>query len=183
MGEPSSVLNRLIAQHQLVLKRFITRRSGPKVLQKTTVDDLFQELVAQAIAHADRVSFVDDAHFLAWMQQILRGIIGKTLRTHGIRQPILRIRNVGSSGPGVATEALFAGQQSPSSLAATHEGTRRLRRAIEDLPSDYRRALSLYKLESRTLDDVAMILQRSKGATSKLIARSLAMLAETLGHP
>lgn len=183
MSLACGTLESLIRQHESTLRRFVSRRSGPQVLAKTTVDDLFQEMVAQAVAQANRVAFEDDAHFLAWMQQILRGLISRTLRKQGLRSPLVRFRDEGSQGPGVIADILPHDMRSPSSLVAVGENIRRLRSAVQGLPHDYRAAVVLYRIEGRTLDEVAHALNRSKGAVAKLISRGLAMLAEEMTHP
>lgn len=183
MGQVATSLHFLIKQHESMLRRIVSRRCGLRVRRKTSVNDLFQEVVSQALRQAEHVTFEDDAHFFAWMQQITRSVVSRALRTHGLRTTIVRIRNDGSSGPGVTIDGLPDIQRSPSSLVAAGESATNLRMAIAGLPSDYRRAVILYRLEGLSLDDVALAMQRSKGAVSKLVARGMAMLSEALKSP
>ena len=65
-------------------------------------------------------------------------------------------------------------------MAAGREREIALHDAIGKLPEHYRRVLTLYKLEERPLTEVAARMERSKGATCRLIARAIGQLRDTL---
>jgi RNA polymerase sigma factor (sigma-70 family) len=60
------------------------------------------------------------------------------------------------------------------------EAAKRLQVAINSLPEDYRRVIILYKIEERSLPEVAAEMGRSKVATCRLVARALSKLRKKL---
>lgn len=61
-------------------------------------------------------------------------------------------------------------------MVAVNERKKVLSDAIKTLPEDYRRVLTLYKLQELPLSTVAETIQRTKGATCQLIARAMKLL-------
>jgi RNA polymerase sigma factor (sigma-70 family) len=175
-------LEELLLKHSGPIRRIIERRSGHLILKQTTVEDLYQETVAAAIASSDTFCYSTDAQFMSWIATIVRRAISRQLRGPQRALGSERIRGAGSSGPGVPESRLYLARRTPSSSAAGHEGEDRLQRAIRDLPRDYRMAVTLYKLEERSLAEVAAQMGRTKGATCRLLARAMDVLRETLGE-
>lgn len=176
----TKVLEKLINTHESHIRRFLQRRSGPRVLKRATLDDLYQETVAAALASARSFVFRDDRSFLAWISTIARRVIARSVGDPAREARTVRIRRAESSGVGTPeAELLFRGR-TPSSLAAAHERHDDLGEAIGKLPEHYRRVLTLYKLEERALAEVAQDMGRTKGATCRLIARAINELREIL---
>jgi RNA polymerase sigma factor (sigma-70 family) len=173
-------VQRLLDRHARAIRKFIGRRSGPELLKRTTVDDLFQETVTAAIQNAGGFVFVDHGRFLCWVYTIARRVMARSL-TNATQGPhTLRIRRANSSGVGVPEAELMVPIRTPSSMAATQEHKTALGLAIRTLPEHYRKVITLYKIEQRPLAEVAVELGRSKGATCRLIARAMDMLRKRL---
>ncbi len=77
-------------------------------------------------------------------------------------------------------EPAAGSQISPSQAAVRGESIVRLREAIARLPDDYRTVVALYKLESREIEDVAQIMDRSENAVRVLYCRALKELRSIL---
>lgn len=169
----------LLTKHSGRIYRFLAERSGAKVLQATTLDDLFQETVVSATRSAHTFTFVNDDQFIGWIKTIARRAIARSIVIKG--KPLVRLRNHGSSGPGVGESGLTPTGRTPSSLVSSVEQRNRLKDALDRLPEDYRKILTIYKLEERPLDEVAREMKRSKGATCQLLARATTKLREVLG--
>ena len=180
MPARTQLIEQLVDRHESVIRRFISRRSGPAVLKRATVDDLFQETVAAAISSAETFVFQDDGRFVAWVTTIARRVIARSLSDPDGEPTAIRIKRAESSGVGVFETELSHGGRTPSSLAAGRERETVLREAIGRLPEHYRRVLTLYKLEERTLSEVAEEMGRTKTATCRLIARAIGQLRGTL---
>jgi RNA polymerase sigma factor (sigma-70 family) len=174
------LVDRLLSKHQDRIRHFIGRRSGSAVLNRTTIDDLYQETAATAISCADGFEYVDDARFISWVSTIARRVISNSLFDPRRLPPTLRIRRARSSGVGVSETRIYARNRTPSSAVAENERSDALRQAINELPEHYRTVLTLYRIEERPLAEVAARMQRTKGATCRLIARAIALLRETL---
>jgi len=182
---PSSVaeVERLIVKHQRQIRGIISRRSGPQVLRRTTVNDLYQETVARAIASAATFVYDGDARFLAWMGTIVRRVVGRALNQQDNKIHTVRIKRTQSTGVGVTDAELPSTCRSPSSVAAGLERSDRLARALRNLPEHYREVIRLYKLEQLPLREVAARLGRTPGATCQLLQRALQQLREVLTEP
>ena len=170
---------RLIEKHKLTIRQFIIRRSGPAVLKKASIDDIFQDSITAALSSAHTFSFIDNRQFLGWIFTIIRRIISRTLGR--IPEPnIFRIKNQASTGVGIAEDNLQSFIRTPSSVVAGHERERKLAVALDALPEHYGKVIKLYKLENHTLNEVSCIIGRSKGATARLIGRALDALRKKL---
>lgn len=174
------LLHRLVTRHEIQIRRFISRRSGPAVLRRTTVEDLHQETVEIALESANSFVFSDDARFLGWISTIARRVIARSLRPRRREPTMVRLKRAESTGVGVPESALQAGTRTPSSVVAGAERTAALSKALQTLPPHYRLVIRLYKLEERPLAEVAARMGRSKGATGRLLRRALEALSARL---
>jgi len=180
-GEPNNppqeqTVEQLLSEHKDQIRRFIGRRSGSEVLKRTTVDDLYQETAAAALASAGTFKYVDNAGFITWVSTIARRVISHMLRDPQGRLSDLRIRGTFSSGTGVSESSLYAPNLTPSSAVAGDERSDSLVKAIRGLPAHYRTVLQLYKIEELPLAEVAARMNLTKGACCRLITRAMAML-------
>ena len=168
----ASVLPALLKRHEPTIRRIIQRRSGTRILKRTTIDDLLHETYVSALASAAAFVFVDDNRFLGWISVIARRVIGRQSEASSRALPVTRLRSPKSSGGGVDIEGIGEQRRSPPSSADVHDQELALVRAIEELPEHYQRVLRLYDLEERSLDEVASAMKRTKGATCRLLARA-----------
>ena len=58
---------------------------------------------------------------------------------------------------------------------------RELKKALESLPTAYRQVIEMYDLEGRPIEEVAVALKRSSGATYMLRSRAHRLLCEVMG--
>ena len=184
-GEPNNsssvqTIEHLLVTHRNEIRNFIGRRSGSMVLQRTTIDDLYQETATVALASAETFEYVSDAGFISWVSTIARRVISHSLRGPEGRLSTVRIRRAESSGIGVSETRLYAPNRTPSSAVANSERSDSLVKILRELPSDYRTVLQLHRIEERPLTEVAARMNRTKSATCMLIARAMAMLREKL---
>lgn len=174
------LIQQLIAKHERTIRDFIVRRSGSQVLKRATADDMFQETVAAACASARTFEFRGDGSFVAWISTIARRVIARYAAGVEREPHTFRIKGPESTGVGVYETELTPRGRTPSSLVASRERRAALLDAIRNLSPEYRRVLTLYKIEERSLDEVAEITGREKTATCHLIARAIRKLRETL---
>ncbi|MEK7732263.1 MAG: sigma-70 family RNA polymerase sigma factor [Planctomycetota bacterium] len=184
-GEPNNstsvqTIERLLVAHRNEIRNFIGRRSGSVVLQRTTIDDLYQDTATAALASAETFEYVGEADFICWVSTIARRVISHSLRGPQGRASTFRIRGAESSGIGVSETRLYAPNRTPSSAVANSERSGLLVKVLRELPSDYRTVLQLSRIEEHPLAEVAARMNRTKSATCMLIARAMAMLREKL---
>ncbi len=134
-----------------------------------------------AVAKGPTFVFQDDSRFLAWMNSIARNVILESLSDQRCRPRLMRIKQAGSSGGGVSESDLGTRGRTPSSIVAGNENSSVLHQALSHLPELYRRVIVLYRLEGRPLGEVAACLQRTTGATCRLLARAMKQLRSDLG--
>lgn len=175
------LVRRLVGRHERYIRRLIARRSGPKVLRRATREDIFQETLTRAIGSAAGFQYHDERRFLRWITTITRRVIVRSLGDPASTSDTLRIKGPLSTGVGVTESELKNMARTPSSLVSGREQAHELRKAIEDLPYDYRRVVTLYRLEERPLTEVAELMSRTKGATCRLLTRALQQLRMLLG--
>lgn len=178
----AALVQGLIEKHQDRIRHFIRVRSGHKVLLRTTLEDLYQDTVATALQSTAGFTFHDDGRFLGWICTIARRVIARSLRGPRAELATIRLKGRGSTGVGVRESQIDGQVRTPSSIAAGDEHVSALEMAIDALPKDYRRVLTLYKLEEHALADVARRMNRTEAATSKLIARAISVLRERLAQ-
>lgn len=182
----SSSVHALVFKHERTIRALISKRSGPAVLRRTSVDDLYQDTIAEAFASAgsNRFEFQGDAPFIQWISTIARRVITRSLRDPTNGGKTIPIRRSGSTGVGVPEALLLAPDRTPSSIVAGGDNRLALSDGLRRLPTHYQRVLRLYIIEQRPLGEVAEDLKRSKGATCRLIARATqALRAAVDGRP
>lgn len=175
----TNLISQLIEKHKQSIRQFIIRRSGPAVLKKASIDDIHQDSITAALSSAHTFVFVDDRQFLGWIFTIIRRIISRTLGRNS-EPNILRIKQQASTGVGISENFLQSMIRTPSSAVAEYERKYKLEMALDALPEHYQKVVRLYKLQNYTLDEVSRIMDRSKGATARLIGRALDALRKKL---
>lgn len=170
----------LIVRHNTAIRRVIHSRSGSRILKRATVEDIFQETITAAMSAANTFEYAGDAAFLGWINTIACRVIARQLGAPHQALPTVRLRSAHSSGVGVNTEELCVRHRSPLSSVSMHDEEHALKRAIGSLSPDHEKVIRLYELEERPLGEVAHIMQRTKGATCRLLARARAALRREL---
>jgi len=78
---------------------------------------------------------------------------------------------------------LVAGTPTPSMEALAHEKAEAVARALERLPEDYRRVITLRNQERREFDDIGRLMDRSPDAARRLWSRAIERLQRELEAP
>jgi len=173
----------LLAKHERTIRRYVSRRSGPFVLGRATVEDIFQETAAVAVSNAGAFVFESDGRFLSWVFLIVRRVISGMFRFYKVRGNTRRIKGLYSTGSGVQEDEMEGHLRTPSSLVAQDERTVALRNAIASLPPIDREVVTLCKIEQLTLAEVAARIGRSQGQTCRIAADAMKSLRFRLEYP
>src|SRR5262249_56518354 len=96
------------------------------------------------------------------------------------RQTDREVALEGGSSVGSPAGGLYADTPSPSTEAMAHEGAEALRRALDRLPEDHRRVITLRHREQRSFEEIGPLLGRSADAARKLWARAVERLRQEL---
>jgi RNA polymerase sigma-70 factor (ECF subfamily) len=125
----------------------------------------------------------DDAAF-RWLVTIARHRMAELLRGH------MTAKRGGSSaicqnhkGEDLAglLEQMAVYHRTPSKSAIRHELARDIELSMQNLPGDYREALRLRYFEGLAIEQIALRMNRSKGAAQMLCNRGLKQLRSALG--
>lgn len=139
-------------------------RMGPGLRAKVQPEDIAQEvLLALHTALPTFDPSGGEGAFLRWVFKIAEFRICDLVDHHGA----LKRKTVPPRS--------FA-QTSASQLVARNEAVTHLLKAMDAMPEDYRTVIQLRRLEERSFEEVAEIMERSTGATHTLYWRALEAL-------
>ncbi len=148
---------------------------------KGGASDLVQETFLEAQRDFARFEGSSPEELRAWLRQVLLNNVGAfTRRFRATRKRAVRLEveiHAGCSSAG-AGEALAASSLSPSGVAIEHEQATALRRALERLPEDYRRVVTLRFEDGRTFEEIGELTGRSADAARKVSARAMERLRQ-----
>jgi RNA polymerase sigma-70 factor (ECF subfamily) len=151
---------------------------------KGGASDLVQEAFLEA--HRDFAQFQgnSEAEFRAWLRQLLRHRLAKLARRfRGVqkRRLVREIPLAGNDSGSGRENGLRACITSPSGQAMEHEQMLALRRALDQLPDDYRQVILLRYQDERSWEEIGQLMQRSANAVRLLWLRGIKRLQHELG--
>jgi RNA polymerase sigma-70 factor (ECF subfamily) len=79
-------------------------------------------------------------------------------------------------------DILVGPDHTPSRSAARREGMQAIRTAIAELPEEYRRAIELRYFDGYSLEETAILMDRTTGAVRGLVDRARRQIRELLGR-
>ena len=181
----SQALADFIMTRRPQLMAFIDRRLGPALRSKIELDDLFQEVSAEAVRSLGEVDLQDRDPF-SWLCQVAerriidahRRYFGSQKRDAG-REVSLNAGGAGASSSRPALiNLLVASMTSASQAFSRNQKEIRLLAALEKLPPENREAIRLRYVEDMPSKDIAQRLGKTDGAVRVMLTRSLAKLQE-----
>lgn len=181
-GDQSS-LNKLCEVYNERVLRIIRMRMGPELRSKLQSMDLVQDAFISAIRSMDNFTYENEGDFLRWVSRIAENRIRDNLENlhaqkRDIRREIPLNTNssttqdtfTGSSGPVDAT--------TPSLVISKREDLDRLEKAMEKLKPEYRKVITLTKIEGLSYEEAAKQLGKSPDAMRMLLSRAMAALSQ-----
>jgi RNA polymerase sigma-70 factor (ECF subfamily) len=169
------------------LLAFIDRRLGSALRRKVEIEDLYQEVSAEALRSLGEVDLENRDPFNWLCQVVERKIIDAHRRFFG-SQKRDAAREVSINAPGGSTSSsrpglinlLVASMTSASQAFSRDQKQIRLLKALDELPEEHREALRLRYLEGMPSKEIAQKLGKSDGAIRVILTRSLAKLQQIL---
>jgi RNA polymerase sigma-70 factor (ECF subfamily) len=183
-----AALERLLLLHCGRLSRRIAAALSVTARQDSSVDDLLQQTLVQAIRDIGGLHTRTPAGFAAWLQTIADHRVQDYLRAQGRdrRRRVMQaaIAPYGSSAQSMRAlvEQLSDHGSTPSGHAAKSEAVHAVRVGLASLPSAQREAIQLHHLDGRSLDETAAEMDRTPGAVRGLLQRARQSLRQTLGR-
>jgi len=169
-------LGRLLNEVNPELHRLAQRDLGPQLQARLSAADLVQQTCLSAIRSFQDFEGDNQPQFMAWLREVHDRNVKDAVRRHAGAQK----RRV-SDEITMAEEPQLTDEKSPGSQAAANESAFALREAIVTLPEDQATAVRLRHLEQRSLQEIALAMNRSEVAVAALLKRGLASLRTQFG--
>ncbi|GAB4467060.1 MAG: sigma-70 family RNA polymerase sigma factor [Armatimonadaceae bacterium] len=178
----TSAFDELVRRHGTRLQRFIQRF----VRDQDTVEDIYIEAWGRAFDRLDTFR-AEDARFTTWLFQIARNLARNDFRFRMRRR--VESLDTGRRNPKdgeeytieIPDEDSDPGQTVPEE-AHQEEVRAALRQAIEDLPESYREVIVLYRLQERSYEEIAEMLDMKEGAVRTRVCRATDRLRKMLSE-
>jgi len=179
-------LGQLLEPYRPYLTLLARVQIGRRLQGKVDPADLVQETFLEAHRHFDSFRGAGEAPFVAWLRQILAGVLANLVRHYlGTRRRDPRLERDLADDLDRSSRALDSGlaapHSTPSERAARREQALLLAGALERLPEDYREVLLLRHLEGLSFPQTAQRMGRSLDSVKKLWARAVDRLRRSLG--
>lgn len=170
-----AALERLLTRNEQRLTNLAHARLGDGLRGRIRTSDLLQSTYLEVVRTIDRFDGENEDAFVGWLGRILENNIRDKFRYFGAKKRL-------GDGKIVSIEcddqtAGSASREDPLHILAASEDKRIVDRALEKLPDDYRRVLTLRIKEGRNTKEVADLMDRSEGAVRVLLVRAKAALA------
>lgn len=179
-------VQRLLLPHLAQLARKVGNQY-PKLNQgMTTVDDIIQETFTEAYRQIQEFD-PEKGTLRTWLATIADRRAKHAIRDAGRVKRGGGHKQVGQMVGGESSyhnlvEMLSAGSHTASRSAMRHEAVQALQTAIADLPEDYQRAVQLYLIDGKSLQETAAIMSRTSKSVERLIDRAKKKMRAALGR-
>jgi RNA polymerase sigma-70 factor (ECF subfamily) len=182
----ADALAEFLTVNQRPLLAFIDRQVGVALRRKIEIEDVFQEVSAEALRALPEADLTDRDPF-GWLCQIAERRIIDAHRHHFGAQKRDAGREVplGSAGGDTQHAAiidlLVASMTSASQIVSRNAREVKLYSGLASLPEDQREALRLRYLEGLPSKEIAARLGKTDGAVRVMLTRALGKLQQILG--
>jgi RNA polymerase sigma-70 factor (ECF subfamily) len=171
----------LLAEHQSQLRAFIRLRSGPMLRALESPSDLAQSVCREILQHHERLRTSESEGLRHWLYTTAaRKIANRVEHWRAQKRDAGRVVPLETGEDMAETLHSYGAFCSPSANLRTLEEVQRIEAAFDALPEDYRDVITLHRVAGLSIEEVALRLDRSPGATRMLLFRALARLAELL---
>jgi RNA polymerase sigma-70 factor (ECF subfamily) len=157
----------------------------PHLQSKGGASDLVQQTFLEAQKDFGQFHGGTEEELLAWLRRLLQNNIADFTRRYrdtGKRQAgrevALQAETPSGAGPRLATDT-----PTPSQHLMAQERSEQLRCALERLPEEYRRVITLRYQEERSFEDIGRLMERTPNGARKLWLRAVERLQQELEAP
>jgi RNA polymerase sigma-70 factor, ECF subfamily len=168
-------IEELLVQHLPPLEAFLRLRMGPALRAQLTAPDLVQSVCREVLEDLSGFEYRGEAAFRHWLYTRAQN---KVLEKHRYIAADKRSAAHEQAMPDATT--LLPSYQTlltPSRVLAARESVARIETAFDELPDDYREAVTLHRLCGLSHAEIAARMGRSEGAVRNLVYRGMSRLA------
>lgn len=171
----------IVRRYEGRIQAWIRPQIGEHLQHLVEVEDVTQDIFMRAFQLIDRFEWRNEPAFWGWLSGIARNVIRQAVRRRRTRGRDVR-REVGWEAENDITSGLAVAGVSPSKVMRRNERFERLKRALDTLSADHRRAIFLAYVRRLPTSEIADRLGRSPNATSMLLLRAYRQLRRCFGH-
>ena len=170
-----AAVEQLLVRHLPNLEAFVRLRMGPELRGLMTAPDLVQSVCREALGDLSDFEFRGEAPFRHWLFVRAENKLREKHRYHH-RDKRDQQKAVSMAAASTAFSA-YCTLHTPSKDLAVQETMRRVEAAFDQLPEDYREAVTLHRLCGLSHAEIAERMNRSEGAVRNLVYRGISRLA------
>lgn len=170
-----AAIEQLLVRHLGGLEAFVRLRMGPALRGLADAPDLVQSVCREVLEDLGGFEFRGEAAFRAWLYTCAENKLREKHRFHHARK-----RDAAAAVPLPDASTFLPAYRTlctPSRDVELKEQMRRVEAAFDQLPPDYREAVTLHKLCGLGHAEIAARMQRSEGAVRNLVYRGISRLA------
>lgn len=179
-----TALGELLVRNLGALEAYLRLQAGAVLRGKESLSDLVQSVCAQVVGDLDRFEFRGEPQFRHWLcKQALHKLINKREYYGAQKRDVAREVHAAPAADSELHDPVlqcYATLCTPSRCASGREQLQRFESAFDELPEDYREAITLQRLVGLDYPEIAAAMQRSEGAVRNLVYRGLARLSARL---
>jgi RNA polymerase sigma-70 factor, ECF subfamily len=178
----SEALGQILEACRAYLLRIANEGVADDVQAKGGASDLVQETFLEAHRDFGRFQGNTEAELLAWLRCLLLNNVANFARCYraGKRQVAREVPLQRGDSSAAEETGFIANVSSPSMEAMAHEKAEAVARALERLPEDYHRVITLRNQERREFEEIGQLMERSADAARRLWSRAIERLQQEL---
>jgi RNA polymerase sigma-70 factor (ECF subfamily) len=182
-GGESDALNDLFARHHGLMVELARRKIGPRLRLKEDADDLAQTTFREAARDFAQYEYRGEGSFLRWLVQILQNKIRDKAEYYGATKRDVGRERAGDVPAGESGDIKRFDPPSPdltvTQTLARDEEFNILRKALDELSPDHRKAITLVFFQGLSLHEAGQLMDgRSEDAVRMLLRRAEGRLRE-----
>ncbi|HEY2858818.1 MAG TPA: RNA polymerase sigma factor [Terracidiphilus sp.] len=174
-GGDDAAFSNLFRKYRPRLAVLIRYKLSEAMRDRLEIEDILQEVFLEASQSIKDFTYRSPGSFMSWLSRIADHVIADEARamTRKKRNAGDLVRFRSESNP-LGPEPIDT--TTPSRILAQNESAERLLARLEALPSDYRDAILMAKVECLSSAEIAMRMGRSREAVAVLLCRALQRL-------
>jgi RNA polymerase sigma-70 factor (ECF subfamily) len=168
-------IEQLLVRQLPGLEAFVRLRMGAALRQLATPPDLVQSVCREVLEDLSDFEYRGEAPFRHWLYTRAENKLKEKHRFHS-REKRSSAREI-SIGEASTVLSAYRSLCTPSRDLEVKEQLAAVERAFDELPEDYREAITLHKLCGLSHSEIAERMGRSEGAVRNLVYRGISRLA------
>lgn len=174
-------LRQLLVENLPQIEAYLRLQAGAAIRSKESISDLVQSVCGAVLRDLPRFEFRGEGPFRHWL---CKHALHKLINKHAFYSAQKRTAEP-PAAPHAAqgTDSVlqcYATLCTPSRHAEGREELHRFERAFDQLPDEYREAITLRRIVGLDYGEIAQAMGRSEGAVRNLVHRGLGRLAALL---